>query len=111
MQDLLRDFPSYGWICKLNEQRYFSGSIGTDGRRGMFSVDTFHYRLWKKEVKDEEGNTRKFLCAKCYVQPPQNSGKDSYGHDELELPLSEQSAQDIKTWLISRVEKYDYIEK
>ena len=79
MQDLLKDFPSYGWICKLNEQRYFSGSIGTDGKEGMFAVNTFHYKVWKKEVKDEEGNSSKFLCASCYIKPPQNSGKEISG--------------------------------
>ena len=109
MQDILRDFPSYGWICKLNEHRYFSGSVGTNGKTGMFSVDTFHYKLWKKEVKDEEGNTEKFLCVKCYVQPPQNSGCAAYGEEELELAFSEQSANEIKTWLMDRIQKYDRI--
>lgn len=95
----LRDFPSYTWVCKLNEKRKFSGSLGTNGRAGQFTVHIFNYKLWKKEVKDEEGNSTKYLCVSCSIQPPENSHLEPFGQDECQFDFSEASIELAKQWL------------
>ncbi|MBR3243702.1 MAG: hypothetical protein IKF90_13575 [Parasporobacterium sp.] len=59
----LKIFPSWSWICKLNKQRKYTGSLGTDGMKGSFSITTFHYAVWKEETEDG----KKLLCASCKV--------------------------------------------
>lgn len=107
MKDIFSGFPSYGWIKKLNETRYFSGSVGTDEKAGFFAVNTFQYRIWKKEEKDDDGNVSKFLCVSCYVQPPQTSGKDRFGVEETTFPLTEQCVAEAKEWLAEQVQKWE----
>ena len=107
----LKDFPSFGWVKKLNRTRYFSGSAGTGQRIGALTVHTFHYRVWTKEEKDDAGNSNKFLCASCYVLPPLNSGKEIFGAEEKTFDLSEENLEQAKTWLLQQLNSYDCIGK
>lgn len=87
----IKDFPSYGWICKLNKPRYFSGSIGTNGTKGTFVVPTFQYQIWR-----EDGT----LCASCYVRMPDGS---TFGEEKIEMDLSPENAEVVKNWLAEQV--------
>ncbi len=109
MAEILRDFPSYTWVCKLNEKRKFSGSLGTSPTKGQFSVHIFNYKLWKKEVTDEEEQKHKFLCVSCYIQPPANSGQEAFGQEEKEYPFSQDAIGEAKNWLLERIEQYSDI--
>jgi len=103
------DFPTFGWICKLNESRKFSGSIGT-GKTGTFTVHTFHYHIWIKTVKDEKSETaRKYLCADCCIKPPYGSGKDVFGQDEIQYEFSDYNVGLVKGWLLEHVYKWECI--
>ena len=104
----LKDFPSLGWVKKLTGTRYFSGSIGT-GPTGTFTVHTFNYKVWVKEEKDEEGNSSKFLCASCYVMPPAGNGKESFGTKETQYPLTAESLEEAKAWLLKELNSHDCI--
>ncbi|MBQ9031958.1 MAG: hypothetical protein IJ106_10990 [Parasporobacterium sp.] len=107
----LKDFPSYGWVKKLNGARYFSGSAGTGPRTGGLTVHTFHYKVWTKEEKDDDGNSSKFLCVSCYVLPPQNSGKEIFGAEEKTFALSEENLEQAKAWLLQQLDRHDCIGK
>jgi len=107
----LKDFPSFGWVKKLNGARYFSGSEGTGPRTGALTAYTFHYKVWTKEEKDEDGNSSKFLCVSCYVLPPQNSGKESIGAEEKTFALSEENLEQAKAWLLQQLNSHDCVGK
>lgn len=104
----LIDYPSFGWICKLNEKRRFSGSLGT-GSAGAFAVNTFHYQLWKKEVKDEEENVTKYLAVRCFVHPPVSSGQECFAEEETVFELSPEGAQQAKEWILQQACACDLI--
>ena len=108
MIEELTNFPSLGWIKKLNETRRFSGSIGT-GRTGMFTVHTFQYQVWTREEAGKDGEKHKYLCCSCYVQPPASSGKECYGNEETQFDLAPENVEMAKAWLLERVNKYTEI--
>ena len=113
MRDVLRDFPSYTWICKLSGGRYFSGSLGTDGVLGTFEVYTFEYKIWRKtvetEIEEGEKEKKEFICVSCRVVPPVNSGEEIFGIEETEFDLIPENAEQAKLWLLNQInlhEKY-----
>ena len=105
----IKDLPSIGWMNKLNETRYFSGSVGISGSTGMFTVHTFHYRIWKKEVENEDGSKSKFFCVSCYIEPPQNSGLEAFGKEEETFAATDGAPQIILEWLNKQISKYSCI--
>lgn len=105
----LNDLPSIGWMNKLNEKRYFSGSVGTSGTKGNFSVHTFAYRIWKKEAENEDGSKNKYFCVSCYIVPPQNSTEAASENEEQSFAASEESLPEILNWLNERIARYDCI--
>ena len=90
----IKDFPSYGWIRKLSEGRYFSGSAGTDPHTGCLQTATFHYKIWKKDDQ---------LCAGCYVKMPQG---EMVGAEEMSCDCSEENVEVVKKWICERADKY-----
>ena len=88
----IKDFPSYGWICKLSKTRYFSGSIGTSGEKGTFVVPTFEYKIWREDDT---------LHASCNVRYAGNE-KAIGNENEMACELSEENTEVVKNWLVER---------
>ena len=97
----LKVFPSWSWICKLSKSRKYTGSVGTDGKRGCLSRYTISYAIWKDE--NEEGE--KELRVSCKVQPPINSG-ETFETEEITYPFSEEHAEDAKNWINEQIAKF-----
>jgi len=94
----IKDFPSYGWICKLNKGRYFSGSIGTNGTKGTFVVPTFQYKVWRDDDQ---------ICAGCFVRKQDGS---AFGRNEIKMDLSPENAEAMKNWLAEQVEAHPEVQ-
>ncbi len=97
--DVLKDFPSYGWICKLSKTRCFSGSVGFDGTKGMFVVPTFHYKVWREDDT---------LHASCYVREAGNE-RITGSEEEMSWALSEENVAAVKNWLEEQMKKGGYM--
>ncbi len=113
MRDVLRDFPSYAWICKLEKGRYFSGSLGT-APTGCMDVYMFEYRIRvETETKEIEGNEvkHKFIAVSSQIRPPVNSGEEIFAKEKVRYPLSKENVEEARKWLLMQIESNSCIGK
>ncbi len=113
MRDVLRDFPSYAWVCKLEKGRYFSGSLGT-APTGSMDVYLFQYRICvETETEEVEGNEikHKFVAVSSEVRPPINSGEEIFAKEKARYPLSRDGVEEARKWLLAQIENNPCIGK
>ncbi len=113
MRDVLRDFPSYAWICKLEKGRYFSGSLGT-APTGCMDVYMFEYKIRvETETKEVEGNEvkHKFIAVSSQIRPPVNSDEEIFAKEKVRYPLSKENVEEARKWLLMQIESNSCIGK
>jgi hypothetical protein len=114
MRDVLRDFPAYAWICKLEKGRYFSGSLGTSPTKGSMDVYMFQYKICvETETEEVEGNEikHKFIAVNSEIRPPVNSGEEIFAREKVRYPLSKENAEEARKWLLTQIENNPCIGK
>lgn len=84
--------PPFSWFKEGNG---YTGSCGTDPRKGSLCVKTFHFRL---EVKQDETG-EKYIEATDYVENPWPEGRVSDSDGYYRAAFSPEGLEDAKSWL------------
>ncbi|MDD6275893.1 MAG: hypothetical protein PUB20_03615 [Clostridia bacterium] len=105
MEDLLIKLPKYNWFDGLmmfgGAGNIYTGSIGTDPKRGAVDANCFRYRVWLE--KDENGE--KSLIAAWYRGLECYAATDDEKINKKEFEGSQKGILQAQEWLLDSYNK------
>lgn len=93
--------PSTDWFLQ-NSKNTYTGSCGTDARKGFLGNESFNFRVYV-----EKGEDKTLLVAECWALTPSGNFVEKINEDSAKFDCDDAGREAALAWLAERAAPYN----